>query len=51
MAITIATATADRIEDLALILGSKKTPDASVCWRLSHRPPRHPDQPAGPRAG
>jgi GNAT superfamily N-acetyltransferase len=37
MGITIATATADRFDDLAVILGPKQKPDASVCWCLSHR--------------
>ena len=28
---------ADRFDDLAVLLGPKKNPDASVCWCLSHR--------------
>lgn len=28
---------ADRFEDVAVLLGPKKNPDASVCWCLSHR--------------
>jgi GNAT superfamily N-acetyltransferase len=37
MTIETATATSDRFEDLAVVLGPKKSPDASVCWCLSHR--------------
>ena len=36
MTIEVAPATADRFDDLAVMLGPKK-PDASVCWCLSHR--------------
>lgn len=28
---------ANRFDDVAVLLGPKKTPDASVCWCLSHR--------------
>ncbi|UVE93931.1 GNAT family N-acetyltransferase [Dietzia sp. B32] len=28
---------ADRFDDVAVLLGPKKNPDASVCWCLSHR--------------
>jgi GNAT superfamily N-acetyltransferase len=36
MTIEVATATADRFDDVATMLGPKK-PGASVCWCLSHR--------------
>lgn len=37
MTITVAPATAERFDDVATMLGPKKSPDASVCWCLSHR--------------
>lgn len=37
MAISVTAATSDRFDDLALILGPKRDPNASVCWCLSHR--------------
>jgi GNAT superfamily N-acetyltransferase len=37
MSITVAPATAERFEDVATMLGPKKSPDANVCWCLSHR--------------
>ncbi len=35
--IEVVPATAERFDDLAIMLGPKKSPDASVCWCLSHR--------------
>ena len=37
MVISVAAATIDRFDDLAVMLGPKQKPDASVCWCLSHR--------------
>lgn len=37
MTITVAPATAERFDDVATMLGPKQSPDASVCWCLSHR--------------
>jgi GNAT superfamily N-acetyltransferase len=37
MAIEVVPATIDRFNDLAVMLGPKPKPDASVCWCLSHR--------------
>lgn len=37
MTITVAPATAERFDDVATMLGPKKSPDANVCWCLSHR--------------
>ena len=37
MSITVAPATAERFDDVATMLGPKKSPDANVCWCLSHR--------------
>ncbi len=36
MTVEVATATADRFDDVAVMLGPKR-PDATVCWCLSHR--------------
>ena len=36
MTIEVAPATADRFDDVAIMLGPKR-PDATVCWCLSHR--------------
>lgn len=36
MSFEVVAATADRFDDLAIMLGPKR-PDASVCWCLSHR--------------
>lgn len=36
MGITVVAATAERFDDLAIMLGPKR-PDANVCWCLSHR--------------
>ena len=36
MSIEVVAATADRFDDVAIMLGPKK-PDANVCWCLSHR--------------
>lgn len=37
MSITVTPATSERFDDVATMLGPKKTPDANVCWCLSHR--------------
>lgn len=37
MAIETVTATIDRFDDLATMLGPQRDPDATVCWCLSHR--------------
>jgi GNAT superfamily N-acetyltransferase len=37
MVIEVVPATIDRFDDVAVILGPKQKPDASVCWCLSHR--------------
>lgn len=37
MTVEVAPATIDRFDDLAVMLGPKQKPDASVCWCLSHR--------------
>ncbi len=37
MAFEVAPATIDRFDALAVMLGPKRTPEASVCWCLSHR--------------
>jgi GNAT superfamily N-acetyltransferase len=37
MAIEVVPATADRFDDLAIMLGPKRNPEGSVCWCLSHR--------------
>lgn len=37
MGIVVLPATAERFDDVAVMLGPKKSPDASVCWCLSHR--------------
>lgn len=51
MTIQVATATSDRFDDLAAVLGPKR-PDASVCWCLSHRLDSRSDrQLVGPARG
>jgi GNAT superfamily N-acetyltransferase len=35
--IEVAPATAERFDDVATVLGPRRSPDASVCWCLSHR--------------
>ena len=37
MAVEVVPATTERFDDLAVMLGPKKSPDANVCWCLSHR--------------
>lgn len=37
MTVEVAPATIDRFDDLAVMLGPRQKPDASVCWCLSHR--------------
>lgn len=37
MSIETAPASAERFDDVAVMLGPKKDPDANVCWCLSHR--------------
>ena len=37
MTVEVEAATEDRFEDLAVMLGPKRKPEASVCWCLSHR--------------
>jgi GNAT superfamily N-acetyltransferase len=37
MAVEVLPATTERFDDVAVMLGPKKDPDANVCWCLSHR--------------
>ncbi len=37
MAVHTVPATTDRFDDLAIMLGPKRDPDATTCWCLSHR--------------
>jgi GNAT superfamily N-acetyltransferase len=37
MAVEVAPATTERFDDVAVMLGPRKDPDANVCWCLSHR--------------
>lgn len=37
MAVEVVPATASRFDDVAVMLGPKKDPDANTCWCLSHR--------------
>ena len=37
MSIEVLAATTERFDDVAVLLGPKKDPDANVCWCLSHR--------------
>lgn len=37
MAVYTVPATTDRFDDLAIMLGPKRDPDATTCWCLSHR--------------
>lgn len=37
MGIEVVAATIDRFDDLATVLGPRRSPEASVCWCLSHR--------------
>lgn len=52
MTITVTPATIDRFDDLAVMLGPKRDPHASVCWCLTHRlSSRHDRSLIGPERG